>query len=139
VVFAFNPFEVFLNYTNKVKEHSVQQLQFLSSNHRVVLPWCTQALTFIELPMDNVNSRGFNVSLAKHHFARTSFVAKMLRKQRTSFNFERFSMLCHTLQNSTWSTPNRCNKGRSLLCACVQFQDYSLQFVLVLLLIYKNL
>jgi predicted lactoylglutathione lyase len=25
------------------------------SNHHVVLPWCAQALAFIELPVDNVN------------------------------------------------------------------------------------
>jgi hypothetical protein len=33
----------------KVKEQSVQLAQLLSSNHRVVLPWCTQAVVFIEI------------------------------------------------------------------------------------------
>jgi hypothetical protein len=51
-----------------VKEHSVQQAQFLLSNHRVVLPWCTKALAFIELKVDNVISQGFNVSFSVHHF-----------------------------------------------------------------------
>jgi hypothetical protein len=46
------------------------------SNHIVVSPWCTQALTFIELPVDNINSRGFNVSLAKHHFFSETFCLK---------------------------------------------------------------
>jgi hypothetical protein len=59
-----------LNYSRKVKEHFVQQPQFLLFNLRVVLPWCTQALAFIELSVDNVNSEGFNVSLAKHHYVR---------------------------------------------------------------------
>jgi hypothetical protein len=53
----------------KVKERSIQQAQFLSSSHRV-LPWCSQALAFIELPVDSVISQGFNVSLAVHHFVR---------------------------------------------------------------------
>jgi hypothetical protein len=49
-----------------VKEHCVQKAQFLSSNHHVVLPWCAQALAFIELPVDNVNRQDFNVSFAVH-------------------------------------------------------------------------
>jgi hypothetical protein len=31
---------------------------------------CTQALAFIDLPVDNVNSQSFSVSLAAHHFVR---------------------------------------------------------------------
>jgi uncharacterized membrane protein YidH (DUF202 family) len=44
------------NYITKknVKEHSVPQAKFLLSNHRVVLSWCTTALAFIELKVDNV-------------------------------------------------------------------------------------
>jgi hypothetical protein len=57
-------FTLIINYSKKVKEHCVQQAQFLSTNHRVVLPWCTQALAFIELPVDNVDSQDFNVSFA---------------------------------------------------------------------------
>jgi hypothetical protein len=34
------------------------------------LPWCTQVLAFIELPVDNVNSQGFNGSFAVHTFVR---------------------------------------------------------------------
>jgi hypothetical protein len=40
------------------------------SNQRVVLPWRTKALAIIELPVDNVKSQGFNVSLAVHHFVK---------------------------------------------------------------------
>jgi hypothetical protein len=32
--------------------------------------WCTQALACIVLPVDNVNSQGFNVSLLVHHFVK---------------------------------------------------------------------
>jgi hypothetical protein len=60
----------------KVNEHSVQQPQFLLSSHRVVSPWCTQALAVTKLPVDNVYSRGFNVSLAKHHFVRNFLCQK---------------------------------------------------------------
>jgi hypothetical protein len=35
-----------------------------------VLSWCTQALAFIELPVDNVNSQGFDVSLSVHRFVK---------------------------------------------------------------------
>jgi hypothetical protein len=35
------------------------------------LPWCAQALAFIELPVDNVNSQDFNVSFAVHLSVRT--------------------------------------------------------------------
>jgi hypothetical protein len=52
------------NYSKEVKEHCVQQAQFLSTNHHVVLSWCAQALAFIELTVDNVNSQDFNVSFA---------------------------------------------------------------------------
>jgi hypothetical protein len=34
------------------------------SNHRVVLPWCTQDLGFIELEEGDVISQSFNVSLS---------------------------------------------------------------------------
>jgi hypothetical protein len=59
-----------MNYSKKVKEHCVQQAQFLSSSHRVVLPWRTQPQIFIELPVDNVTSQDFDVSFAVHLFVR---------------------------------------------------------------------
>jgi hypothetical protein len=76
----------------KVKEHSVHEAQFLSSNHRV-LPWCTQALAFIESLVVNINSQDFNVSLAVHHVVRNLLWQKMLRQQKTVtfFSRERFS------------------------------------------------
>jgi hypothetical protein len=63
----------------KVKEHCVQKAQSLSSNH-YVLPWCAQALAFIELPVDNINSQDFNFSLAVHFCQK--LVAKMLRQEK---------------------------------------------------------
>jgi hypothetical protein len=64
----------------------------LSSNHRVS-PWCTQALDFIESPVVNINSQGFNVSLAMHHVVRNLLWQNMLRQQKTVtfFSRERFS------------------------------------------------
>jgi hypothetical protein len=44
---------------------------FLYSNHRVVLPWCSQSLAFIELLVDNVNSQAFNILLAVRYLAET--------------------------------------------------------------------
>jgi hypothetical protein len=41
------------------------------SNPHVVLPWCTQALAFIELPVDNINSQGIKVPFAVHHFVKS--------------------------------------------------------------------
>jgi hypothetical protein len=58
--------------TKKVKEHCP------AGSASVVLPSCcftlkyTQALIFIELPVDNVKNQGFNVSLAVHPFIRNS-------------------------------------------------------------------
>jgi hypothetical protein len=46
------------------------------SNHHVVLPRCTQALAFIELPGDNVASLGFNLLLSVHHIVRTLYEKK---------------------------------------------------------------
>jgi hypothetical protein len=46
------------------------EAQFLLSNHRVVLPWCTHALAFIELPVHNVKSQDFHVSLVVHLFVK---------------------------------------------------------------------
>jgi hypothetical protein len=57
-------------------EHSFQQAQFLSPNHLVVLPWCTQAQAFTELPVDNVISQGFKVPLSVHHFVKIVLRAK---------------------------------------------------------------
>jgi hypothetical protein len=55
--------------TQKVKEHLSRRLsRLLLSNHRVVLPWCIHAMAFMEIPMDNFISQGFNVSLAGHRF-----------------------------------------------------------------------
>jgi hypothetical protein len=76
------------NMSNKllkqVKEHSVQQAQFLSSNHHVVLPWCTQARAFIELLVDVVNSQGFNgLKFPVLLFIRNLLKAKMQRQQKT--------------------------------------------------------
>jgi hypothetical protein len=48
------------------------------SNHRVVLPWCTQALAFIELSLDNVTSQGVNVSLAAQYFVKNLLWQKCL-------------------------------------------------------------
>jgi hypothetical protein len=52
----------------KVKGRCIQHGQFLLFKHSVILPWCIQALAFIELPVNNVNSQSFNVSLAVHQF-----------------------------------------------------------------------
>jgi hypothetical protein len=58
------------------------------SNQHIVLPWCTQALDFIELAVGTVNSQGFNGSFAEHLFGQKRVVAKMLRQQKvgTFFN-----------------------------------------------------
>jgi hypothetical protein len=34
------------------------------------MPWRTQASPFIELPVDDINSQGFNVLLSVRHFER---------------------------------------------------------------------
>jgi hypothetical protein len=43
---------------------------------------CTQALAFIEFPVDNVTRQGFIISLAVRHFVKLA-VIKMLRQQKT--------------------------------------------------------
>jgi hypothetical protein len=75
---------------------SAQQAQFQSSNHHV-WPWCTQALAFTELPVDNVNRQGFNVSPAVHHFVRNSLWKKNAgSRKRSHFSlFERVLTVCH--------------------------------------------
>jgi hypothetical protein len=54
----------------KSEVKSVQQSQFLLSNHCVILSWCTQDLGFIELPVNDDNSQSFYISLSVHHFVR---------------------------------------------------------------------
>jgi hypothetical protein len=49
----------------------------VSSNYRGVVPWRPKALTFIELPVDNVKSQGFNVSSAVHLLSKTSYSKKL--------------------------------------------------------------
>jgi hypothetical protein len=63
-----------INDSKKVKEHSVQQALLLSSNHPVVWPCCTQARAFIELPLEYVNSQGFNVSVAVHNLTESKLL-----------------------------------------------------------------
>jgi hypothetical protein len=62
------------------------------------LSWCTQALAFVELPVDKVNSRGFNVALAKNHFVKTCCGnnAEAAENGHIFSTFERFSKLGHT-------------------------------------------
>jgi hypothetical protein len=75
-----------------------------------------------------------------------SFCQKLLwqkcwgSRQRAHFfsTCELFLTLCHTRQSSTWSTPIHCNQGRSVVCACVQFQHYSLQLVLIYKIFWKS-
>jgi hypothetical protein len=74
-------------------------------NHRVVLPWCTPALAFIELPLNKLTSQNFNISHA------VKIVKKIVFK---IFTHPRGARGAH-----------RFNQGRSLLCACVQFQHSS--------------
>jgi hypothetical protein len=47
----------------KVKERSVQQAQFLCSNHRVVLPWRTQVMAFVAFPGTMLKVRASMVHL----------------------------------------------------------------------------
>jgi hypothetical protein len=78
-----------ISYSNKVKEHSVHQTQFLLPNHRVVLSCCTQALAFIELPVDNVKQSRVQLFTCSASFCQKRVVAKMLMKQTvvTFFKF----------------------------------------------------
>jgi hypothetical protein len=73
------------------------------------------------LPMENVNSRGFNVSLAKHHFFRNFLWQKCWdsRKLAIFLTFEHYSTLCHTLQSWTWSKPAKHTQSRSESAVCV--------------------
>jgi hypothetical protein len=79
------------------------------TSHRVVLPCCTQAVTFIELPVDNDYSQGFNGSLAVHLFVRNLLWQRSWGSRKRSH----FST-CHTLHSCTCSTPSRYNQGQSL-------------------------
>jgi hypothetical protein len=69
-VSAWRRESVNVHYSDKVEEHSGQLAQFLFPTIHVVLPWCTQTSAFVESPVNNVNSSGFNVSLAVRHFVR---------------------------------------------------------------------
>jgi hypothetical protein len=72
----------------------VQLAQLLSSNHRVVLPWCIQALGFIELPVDSVNNQGFNDSLAvRHFFSRQKHVVACGKNAAAAENGHIFQLL----------------------------------------------
>jgi hypothetical protein len=97
-------------------------------NHRVVLPWCTKALAFIELPVDNVNSQSFNVSFAVHRFVRNLLWQKCWGSKNQSHfsNRERFSMLCHTLERVACAAHQavviKAKVGNFSILACIFWQ-----------------
>jgi hypothetical protein len=64
-----------------VKEHSVQQAEFLPSSHRVVLLSYTQIMALIEAPVDNIMSR-LQCSTFRYYFVKKLAVAKMLRQHK---------------------------------------------------------
>jgi hypothetical protein len=72
-----------LKCTTKKNQGTQSNRLFLSPNHHAVLPLCAQALVFIELPVDNVNSQDVKFSLALHNFCQKHAVSKMLRHQKT--------------------------------------------------------
>jgi hypothetical protein len=91
--------------------------------YRVVLLWCTQIVAFIEVPVDNVITQGYNVPLSEHPFVKNLLRQKCWGSTKWSHlsTFERFSTLCHTLQ----STPRPYYK-KKLQIACAQFEHSSL-------------
>jgi hypothetical protein len=108
-----------LNYSKKVKEHCVQEAQFLSSNHHVVLPWCAQALAFIELPVDNVKSR-FQCFICSASFCQ-KLVAKNAKVAEnghivTSWTF--FNALSHIPKLYLKHTKLLQSRPEAVLCTC---------------------
>jgi hypothetical protein len=95
------------------------------------LRWCIQALGFIELPVDNVNSQGFYVSLSVHclvinllwqnaEAAENGLIFQLVSVFQRSVTHSRGARVAHQAVT---------NQGWSLLCACVQFQHSSLHFL----------
>jgi hypothetical protein len=78
------------------------------SNHRVFWPSCSQTLAFTKLPVNNVKQSRLQYFTCSASYCQICAVANMLRQQKnfTFFNFERFSMLYHTLQSCTCSAPS---------------------------------
>jgi hypothetical protein len=110
-----------INYSKKVKEHSAQQPQFLS---------CSQSLTFIELLVDNVNSRGFNVSLANDLFFRT-LCGKNAEAAENKHIFQLLSVFDAALSLALvwcwcWFTKSCENQGCSLTFFWVVYNWYAL-------------
>jgi hypothetical protein len=104
--------------TKKKKSwNTVQQAQLLSSNHRVVLPWCTQAVAFSELLVDNVTSQDFNfhpqcIILSKTCCGKNAEAAENSRISQLLSFFQRSV----TQSSCMCSTPSRYNQGWSQLC-----------------------
>jgi hypothetical protein len=94
------------------------------SNHRVDLPWCTQALAFIELPVDIVTSQGFNVSLAVHYFVR-KLLSQKCRGSKKKNIFQLFGIL-NALSHSraAHASHQAVTIKAGVLCACEQFPHF---------------
>jgi hypothetical protein len=93
--------------------------------------FCTCAPNFwllLSFQFDNINSQGLNVSLSVHRFVTNLLWWKCWgsRKQTHFKSRAFFNALSHTPVFCMCSTPSRYIKGWSLLCACVQFQRFSL-------------
>jgi hypothetical protein len=115
-----------VKHSKKKSRNTVQQAQFLPSNHSVVLPWCTQGLGFVELTVANVNSQGFNVLFSVHHFVRNLLWQKSWGYQETVAFFNLwafFNALSHIPRLHVELLQSRLKFG----CACVQFQYFSFQ------------
>jgi hypothetical protein len=61
-----------------------------------VLSWCTSSLAYTELPLDDVYSQGFIVSLEVHHFVR-NLVWQKWQGSKNGHTFQLLSVF-HTFQ-----------------------------------------
>jgi hypothetical protein len=113
----------YVNYSQKVKEHYVQEAQFLSSNHHVVLPCCV--LAFIELPVGNVNSQDFNVSFAVR-------LSVMLRQQKIVKFFYFLSTLQRSVTHSRVALKAHQAVTIKARVCCVRVRSFSILVCIIL-------
>jgi hypothetical protein len=70
----------------------------MSSNHRVVLPWYTQALAFIKLPVNKVTSQNFNIShavkIVNNFFSKFSHTPEVHVQHTKPFQSRSVSAVC---------------------------------------------
>jgi hypothetical protein len=122
-------FSAYKLHVLKKSQGTLSSRLFLSSNHRAVLPWCTQTLELLSYPWIILTVKASMVHFAMHHFVRNLLWQKCWCSRKRSHFFQFIRVFQRSVTHSRverGAHQAAIIKAMSLLCACAQFQHSSL-------------